>query len=64
MKLNDYLKATETSRQDFAETIGVSAETIRRYIAGARIPEKEIMERIAEATNLQVTANDFFGIAA
>jgi hypothetical protein len=42
----------------------VSSETVRRYVAGTRIPEKEVMEKIAEITALQVTANDFFGIAA
>lgn len=64
MKLSDYLERTSTSRHEFAKTIGVSAETVRRYIAGTRIPEKEKMERIAEATAFAVTANDFFGIAA
>jgi transcriptional regulator with XRE-family HTH domain len=64
MKLSEYLERTSTSRRDFAETIGVSEETVRRYIVGTRIPEKEKMEKIAEVTALQVTANDFFGIAA
>jgi transcriptional regulator with XRE-family HTH domain len=64
MKLSDYLERTSTSRHEFAKTIGVSSETVRRYVAGTRIPEKEIMEKIAEVTALQVTANDFFGIAA
>jgi transcriptional regulator with XRE-family HTH domain len=64
MKLGAYLKSTDTSRRDFAEAIGVSSETVRRYVAGTRIPEKEVMEKIAEITALQVTANDFFGIAA
>jgi transcriptional regulator with XRE-family HTH domain len=64
MKLSEYLSRTSTSRRDFAETIGVSPETVRRYVAGKRIPEKEVMERIAGATSMQVTANDFFGIAA
>jgi transcriptional regulator with XRE-family HTH domain len=64
MKLIDYLERTSTSRHEFAKTIGVSGETVRRYIAGTRIPEKEKMEKIAEATGNAVTANDFFGIAA
>ena len=64
MKLSEYLSRTSTPRQDFAETIGVSAETVRRYVAGQRIPEKEIMSKIAAVTGGQVTANDFFGIAA
>lgn len=64
MKLGDYLQTTGTSRADFAQTIEVSTETVRRYIAGTRIPEKDVMEKIALATTCKVTANDFFGIAA
>jgi transcriptional regulator with XRE-family HTH domain len=64
MKLSDYLQRTSTSRREFAKTIGVSSETVRRYIAGTRIPEKEVMEKIAVETGNAVTANDFFGIAA
>jgi hypothetical protein len=40
----------------------VSAETVRRYIIGERIPDKERMSRIALATDGQVTANDFFDL--
>ena len=64
MKLGDYLKEQSIPRAKFAELIGVSGETIRRYIAGTRIPEKDVMEKIALATACKVTANDFFGIAA
>jgi transcriptional regulator with XRE-family HTH domain len=64
MKLGDYLAENRIPRSKFAELIGVSGETVRRYIAGARIPERDVMERIALATAFQVTANDFFGIAA
>jgi transcriptional regulator with XRE-family HTH domain len=64
MKLADYLTHTSTSRRDFAKSIGVSKETVRRYVTGKRIPEKEVMEKIAEVTELKVTANDFFGLAA
>lgn len=64
MKLDAYLKSEQLARADFAKVIGVSSETVRRYIAGTRIPEREVMEKIALATDCQVTANDFFGIAA
>ena len=64
MKLRDYLKDHSLSQSEFADRIGVSKETVRRYIAGTRIPERETMEKIALATACQVTANDFFGIAA
>ena len=64
MKLGDYLKEQNIPRAKFAEHIGVSEETIRRYVKGTRIPERETMEKIALATACKVTANDFFGIAA
>jgi DNA-binding transcriptional regulator YdaS (Cro superfamily) len=64
VRLEQYLDATAIDRREFADRIGVSTETIRRYIAGTRIPDKERMSRIALATDGQVTANDFFGLAA
>ena len=63
MTLQEYLKDTQTSRAQFAATIGVSQESVRRYVNG-RIPEPRVMEKIALATGCKVTANDFFGIAA
>jgi DNA-binding transcriptional regulator YiaG len=62
MKLQDYLDEASLTRAQFAELIGVDAETLRRYIIGRRIPDKERMVRIALATGCKVTANDFFGI--
>ena len=62
MTLRDYLARTDTDRTQFAATIGVSAETVRRYLTGERIPDKERMSRIALATDGQVTANDFFDL--
>lgn len=64
MKLSDYLTHNSISPADFAKSIGVSKETVRRYIVGDRRPEREKLHTIAEATNGEVTANDFFGIAA
>lgn len=64
MKLRDYLDHNGLTKAQFAERIGVSEETIRRYVTGERIPDKKKMSKIALATACQVTANDFFGIAA
>jgi transcriptional regulator with XRE-family HTH domain len=64
MQLADYLSANSISPRDFAKSIGVSKETVRRYISGERRPDLENMQTIAKATNGEVTANDFFGIAA
>jgi transcriptional regulator with XRE-family HTH domain len=65
MKLQAYLEEAQLTYSQFAELIEVtSPETVRRYALGRRIPEKEVMQRIALATGCKVTANDFFGIAA
>jgi len=62
--LKTYLDRTGVSRVQFAAQIGVTPEAVRKYLGGDRIPTREVMERIAEVTNGEVTANDFFGIAA
>lgn len=62
MTLSEYLKEAAIARADFARQIGVSPETVRRYIEGERIPDRERMAKIALATGCRVTANDFFGI--
>jgi len=64
MKLQAYLAEARLSRAEFAEAIGVSQETVRRYLIGSRIPDRSTMAKIALATGCRVTANDFFGIAA
>jgi transcriptional regulator with XRE-family HTH domain len=64
MKLADYMKAHDLSRAQFAARIGVSSETVRRYLECGRVPTPKVMEKIALATGCKVTANDFFGIAA
>ena len=64
MKLADYLKHHSIHPADFAKSIGVSKETVRRYMVGDRRPDREKLLLIADATSGEVTANDFFGIAA
>ena len=65
MKLAEFLRTHELSYAEFARMIGASGkDTVRRYALGERKPTEKYMERIAEATNFKVTANDFFGIAA
>lgn len=63
MKLADYLDAHSIPRAQFAERIGVSDESVRRYIVGDRRPNRRTLEKIALATACKVTANDFFGIS-
>jgi transcriptional regulator with XRE-family HTH domain len=64
MTLQQYLEETGTSRTQFAERIGVKYETVRRYLDGSRIPDRRRMAQIALATGGNVTANDFFALAA
>jgi transcriptional regulator with XRE-family HTH domain len=66
MTLREYLAAPETtaSHRQFAERIGVSSAAVWRYVHGERIPDKDIMARIALATGGKVTANDFYAAAA
>jgi transcriptional regulator with XRE-family HTH domain len=62
--LAQYLKSEALDHRQFAERIGVSPETARRYLVGERIPDKKRMARIVLATGGNVTANDFYGMAA
>lgn len=64
MTLKEFLTEAQIDRHQFAARINVSSESVRRYVKGERIPDKEIMGRIALATGGKVTANDFFGLAA
>jgi transcriptional regulator with XRE-family HTH domain len=63
MRLDEYLASNSVSRADFARQVGVSVESVRRYLNG-RVPEPSVMSKIIEATEGKVSANDFFGIAA
>lgn len=63
MRLQEYLTTNSVSRADFAVQIGVSTESVRRYLNG-RVPESSVMCKIIEATRGQVSANDFFQIAS
>jgi transcriptional regulator with XRE-family HTH domain len=63
MQLGVWLEASGCSNAEFGKRIGRSAEAVRRYAGGERIPDRETMPRIVDATNGKVTANDFFGIA-
>lgn len=63
MTLKGWLTDNGVSNVEFGQRIGRTAEAVRRYANGERIPDRETMPAIVEATNGEVTANDFFGIA-
>ena len=61
MKLETWVKSNGVSVTNLATLIGVSGyRTAQRYITGERIPRPEVMEKIHEITEGQVTANDFY----
>lgn len=64
MTLNQYLSGAKINDQDFATLIGVERSTVTRLRGGNQIPKPDLMRVIADMTSGQVTANDFFGIAA
>ena len=64
MQLKDWLTAKEMTNADFGKLIDRTAEAVRRYANGERIPDRETMPLIVEATGGEVTANDFFGISS
>lgn len=61
MILRQYLSDNNLTYQAFAKLIGVGhPRTVQRYAMGVRIPDRDIMARIATLTGGQVTANDFY----
>ncbi|CAO4179026.1 helix-turn-helix domain-containing protein [Methylorubrum populi] len=64
MKLADYLSEAEIRPAAFAERIGVTRQTLWRYVSGDRRPEWDVLERIQAATGGHVTPNDFLEGAA
>lgn len=63
MKLDDWLKASGVTVENFAEDIGHKPQTVYRYILGHRLPKKETFRKIFLATGGKVTPNDFLDLA-
>ncbi len=60
MRLKDYLKFNNISNKEFSSKIGISPVSLSRYINGDRLPEKNILNKIYQATEKLVNANDFY----
>lgn len=60
MRLQTYLERNDLLIADFADRIGVSPQSVHRYLSGERVPRRDVMERILVATGGDVSANDFF----
>lgn len=62
MTLKEWLGKHGLKHPEFAQRIGRTAEAVRRYVNGERIPDRDTMGLIVRETDGEVTANDFFGI--
>ena len=58
MTLDEWIRNSERSVEDFARAVGVTTEAIRRYRFGHRMPEPFVAQRIVEETNGQVSIQD------
>lgn len=59
MKLADYLDRTRIARGEFATLIGATGGWVTQLCQDKGWPSREMAQKIAAATNGQVTANDF-----
>ena len=64
MRLDQYLSEKGLRGSEFASLIGVTEETVRRYLKGERKPEWRVLEKIRAATSGDVTADDFHDLSA
>ena len=64
MKLATYLSEHNMSGASLAARVGVSRQAMARYVAGDRIPVREIMTRIVAVTGGAVTPADFYDIGS
>ena len=60
MVLQQYLASRDITVSEFAERLGVTAQTVHRYLATGRVPRADMMERIRRVTRGCVQPNDFF----
>ncbi len=63
MTLNDWMRHNDKSREEVAETLGVSVVSVGRYLTGERSPRDEIIIKIKSMTQNLVTADDFLDYA-
>lgn len=61
MTLRSWLHQERMRQSAFAKIIDVHPNTISRYVHGDRFPERQIIDRIYEATDGAVCANSWYG---
>ncbi|QRY69200.1 helix-turn-helix transcriptional regulator [Ensifer sp. PDNC004] len=60
MKLETYISDNDLTHEAFGKLVGATQVTINRYVNGKRFPSRDMMRRIHEATEGQVTVSDWF----
>lgn len=62
MQLRDWLERQGLSYTQFGSAISRSAEAVRRYANGERVPDRQTMQKIVQQTGGQVMPNDFYEV--
>lgn len=60
MQLRAWLEKEEMGLEAFGAKVGASAEAVRLWINGRRLPNRQSMLKIYEVTGREVEANDFY----
>ncbi len=60
MKLMDFLDSRNLTYREFAGQVDATAEAVRLWVTGQRIPKREFMDKIKAVTKGKVTPNDFY----
>ena len=59
MKLKEYLKENKITKEQFANSMGVSYGSVIKWVYGDRFPRPTALNKIHELTNGKVTVYDF-----
>ena len=59
MTLKEYLKSLKITKEEFANSLGVSYGSIIKWTYGGRFPRPESLKKIHTMTEGKVTAYDF-----
>ena len=60
MKLMDFLNRRQLTYREFAGQVDSTAEAVRLWATGQRIPKRDFMDKIKTATKGKVAPNDFY----
>lgn len=63
MKLDEYMKQQDLTDESFGRRIGVNRLQVLKYRHGNAKPREEVMQKIHDESDGQVTANDFYNLS-